>query len=77
VGGVGRQALQRAHDHRLDPGVVDCPRRAGPGLVMQPVNAVLNKAPTPLAYRLPVQAQLGSHDLVLPAFRARQDDPRS
>ena len=46
---IGRQALQRAHDHRFDAGILDRARRAGARLVAQPVHAMLDKAPTPLA----------------------------
>ena len=51
MGGVGGQALQRADDHRLDPGIVDRARRARARLVAKPVQPMLGEAPAPLADR--------------------------
>ena len=77
MSGVLRATLQRSHDHGFDAGIVNRARRPGARLVMQPGHAPLHKTPPPLAYRRPVQAQLGRHFLVLTAFRAGQHDPGS
>jgi hypothetical protein len=44
---------------------------------VQPGHTLPHKTPPPLAYRLPVQAQLGRHFLVLTSFRAGQHNPGS
>ena len=75
--GVLGATLQRPHDHGFDAGIVNRTWRAGARLVMQPVHAPLHQTPPPLAYRRPVQAQLGCHFLVLTAFHAGQYDPGS
>jgi hypothetical protein len=77
MGGVLRATLQRPHDHGFDAGIVNRTWRPGARLVMQTVHAPLHKTPPPLAYRRPVQAQLGRNFLVLTAFCAGQYDPGS
>jgi hypothetical protein len=73
--GVLGKALQGLHNHGFDAGIVDCARRPGARLVVQPVYSSFNKPPPPLAYRRPVQAQLGRHLCVLAAFCTGQHDP--
>jgi hypothetical protein len=76
VGGIGRRRFQGAHDHRLDPLILDGAGRSRPGLVAKPVEPVRREASAPLADRLPIHAQPSRYDLVLPALGTSQDDPR-
>ena len=62
---IGRRGTQRSLDHRRDLIVVDRARPAGARFVEQPVDAVGQKAPPPLAHRVLVHAKLGGHDLAL------------
>jgi hypothetical protein len=77
MGGIIGAVLQRPDDHRFNAGIVNRARCPGARLVVQPVHAPLHKTPPPLAYRLPVQAQLGRHFRVLTSFCAGQHDPGS
>src|SRR4249919_127514 len=73
--GVPRLLLQGLDDHPLDVLVGDLPRLAGPGLVMQAVQAALGEAPSPPAYgRAGATKALGDVDAALSVSR-RQDDP--
>src|ERR1700733_5964990 len=73
VGGVRRQALQGAYNHRLDPRVLEGARRPGAGLVSQTLQPMLGKAPAPLADSVLADAKSSSHLLVLIAIGAAQD----
>jgi len=72
AGGGGRPALQRLHDDFLDLGVVDFLRRARSRFVEQPVEATLDKAPTPLADGLGRHLFAGRQRFVAQARRAAQ-----
>jgi hypothetical protein len=67
--------LQRAHDHRLDPSILDRARGARTGRVTQPVQAMRDKATAPLADRRFVHPEMLGDILVQPALGARQHDP--
>jgi len=73
--GIGRQALQSAHDHSLDPGIRNGPRGARAGLVAQTVQAILDKTPAPLANGRLVHLKAGGNLLVLCALGAGKHDP--
>jgi len=72
--GVLRCRLKRSDNHRFDPGVFDRARRTRSWVVMQAIHAAIKETPTPLADRLTIQPHLLCDRLVLPAFRARQND---
>ena len=77
VGRVNRQALQRAHDHGLDPGLVHGPRRATARLVPQPIQPVGQKASAPLANRRRVDLEPRRDILVGHALTRQENDPGS
>ena len=58
MGGVLRATLERLDDHRFDAGIVNGARGPRARLVVEPVQALLHKAPPPLADRRPVKAEL-------------------
>ena len=76
VGGVGGRRLQGQTDHLGDRIVADPPRRAGTGLVVQPVEALLGEPATPLADRVLVRTQSLRNRLVRHAVRRGEDDAR-
>jgi hypothetical protein len=53
MGCIGRCLLQCPADHRGDLVIADAARRSGAGLVIEPVEPPLGKAPLPLAERRP------------------------
>src|SRR5215813_4658460 len=69
--------LERPHDHSLDVLIADLPRRPGPRLVVQPVDALAHEPSAPLADRGLRHAQSLRHRLVILALRARQHDTRA
>lgn len=73
---IRRYAFERAHDHRLDAGVLDRPRRPAPGRIAQSIHAMLDKTSAPLADSGLIDLQIGRDLLVLFADRAVQHDPR-
>lgn len=77
LGGVSRQALQRLDDHRLDPLIVRCPRRARARLVAQTVEPVGQEPTAPFADRQATNSQPRSHLYVGAASNAAQHDPGS
>src|SRR5215468_8877843 len=74
--GSARLALQRLHDDALDLRIVDLARHPRPRLVEQPVNAALDKTPTPLANRLHGHPLARRHRLVAQARGTAQYDAR-
>ncbi len=70
---VGRCRPQRLLDHRRNLIVVDGSRAARAGLVKQAITAILQKSATPLANRVFVEAEFGSHRLAWQAICASQD----
>ena len=76
MGGLWRHALQRAHNDRLDPGILDGSRRTRTRLIPQTIEATLDKAPAPLADRRRINLKLRRHVFVLHALGAGQHDPR-
>ena len=72
---VDRRGAQRPLDHRSDLIVVDRSWSAGSSLVQQTIKATLQEAPTPLANRVFVDAQLGRDDLAGQAVSTSQNDP--
>jgi transposase len=75
VCGIRRHALQRAHDDRLNPHILDGSRRTRAGLIARAVEAMRDKAPAPLTDRRRIDLKPRRHVLVLRAFGARQHDP--
>ncbi len=75
MGRILRKAFQGFYDGGFDARIIDRPRRPGPWLIAQALQAVLYKAPTPLADRHLNHTKLCRHLLVLAARRARQNDP--
>src|SRR5262249_4444790 len=64
-----KRAFERLHDYGLDPLVRNRARCAGPRLVVQAIQALLNKAPVPLADGCRIYPQ--SHRSILgPSTRA-------
>src|SRR5215472_13056755 len=74
--GSARLALQRLHDDALDLRIVDLARHPRPRLAEQPVNAALDKTPTPLADRLHGHPLARRHRLVAQAQGTAQYDAR-
>src|SRR5215471_13170310 len=74
--GSARLALQPLHDDALDLRIVDLARHPRPRLVEQPVNAALDKTPTPLANRLHGHPLARRHRLVAQARGTAQYDAR-
>ena len=73
---VGRQALQRPADHRLDPLVADLAGRARARIVAQPVQPMLGKAVAPLADRVGVHSEPRADQPRAARLGAGQHDPR-
>jgi hypothetical protein len=73
--GLGRHALQSAHDHRLDARILDGSRRTRARLIPQTVEAMLDEAPPLLPDRCRIELELCCHLLILCAFGAGQNDP--
>jgi hypothetical protein len=57
VGGVRGLGLKGAHDHRLDPGILDSARRPRSRLVPKTFKPMLGEAPTPLANCVGINSQ--------------------
>ena len=75
MGGVGRFGLKGADDHCLNPGILDGARRPGSRLVPKSFKPMLGEAPPPLANRVGIDSQTGSHNLALLAVSTGQNDP--
>jgi len=73
---VGRQALERPADHRLDPLVADLARCARTGLVAQPFQPILGKPVAPLAHRIGMHVEPRADQPRAARLGARQHDPR-
>ena len=74
---VDWRRAERALDHGGNLIVLDRSRSAGTGLVKQPLDAILQKSPTPLANSVFMDAKLGRNGLARHAVRASQDNPAS
>jgi hypothetical protein len=72
-----RLRLERFHDHRLDFLVADRPRPTHARLVVQPVEPVLDEAPSPLTDGLARRAVPLRDRLVRRLVRAREHEPRA
>jgi hypothetical protein len=69
--------VRRPLDHASDLIVNDRSRSAGTRFVKKTLAAILQKTATPLANRVFVEAELGSHVLARQAVRASQNDAAS
>ena len=72
--GVPWRRPEGALDDRGDLIVINCPRSAGTSLVQQPVDAVLQKASTPLPDRVLMEAEFARNGFTRDAIRASQDN---
>ncbi|ESY79505.1 hypothetical protein X740_16210 [Mesorhizobium sp. LNHC221B00] len=70
-------SIAGALDHGSDLIVIDCARTAKARFIQQGVNALLQKAPPPLADGMLMNAELGCHGLAGKAICAPQNDPAS
>lgn len=75
--GIGRRRAQRPLDYSGDVIVIDCARPAGARLIEQLVDMIGQKAPTPLADRMLVNAKFCRYDLALQTLGAAQNNPAS
>ena len=73
---AARRRFQRANDHLLDLLVGDRPLRARPRLVVQPVQALPDEPPAPLADRPWRDVQSPRDHLAVGPVGTRQDDAR-
>jgi hypothetical protein len=74
---VDRCPAQRPLDHGGNLIIIDRSRPAGASLVKQTIAAILQKAATPLANCVFVEAELGSHIFARFAVRTSQNDAAS
>ena len=75
VGRILWKAFQGFGDGGFDASIIDRPGGSRPWLIAQPLQAVLYKAPTPLADRHLDHTEVRRHLFVLAAFRTGQNDP--
>jgi len=68
---------QRPLDYGSNLIVVDSSRSAGASLIKQTIATILQKSATPLANRVFMVAELGSHVLARQAVRTSQNDAAS
>jgi hypothetical protein len=74
---VERCGAQCPLDHGSDLIIVDSSWSTGAGLVKQTIAAIVQKSATPLANRVFMVAELGSHVLACQAVRTSQNDAAS
>ena len=74
---VDRCRAQRPLDHGSNLIVIDRSRSAGTRLVKKTLAAILQKTATPLANRVFVEAELGSHLLARQVVSTSQNDAAS
>ena len=72
--GVLWRGPERALNNGGDLIIIDCPRSAWTGFIQEPVDAVLQKTPTPLADRVLMDANLARNGLAGNAIRASEDN---
>jgi hypothetical protein len=77
VGRINRLRSQSPLDNRSNLIILDRPRPSRPGLIQQPFETTFQEAPSPLANRVLVHAQLCGNDIALDAVGAAQDNPVS
>lgn len=75
--GIGRRRAQCPLDHGGNLIVADRAWPARTCFVEQPVEAIGQEAPTPLADRMLVNAKLCRHDLALQTLGAAKNNPTS
>ena len=76
VRAIGRRLIQGTADDLGDPLIVDRARSPGTRFVVEAVEPMLGKPPTPLADRVRVGEHLLHNRLVLQPIGRRQHDPR-
>ena len=72
---IGRRLFQSAADDLRDPLIADLARSPGARFIIETVEPMLSKAPTPFADRIRVGPQPLNDRLVLQPVGRRQDNP--
>jgi hypothetical protein len=75
MGSISRYRTERTFDHSSNLIIIDRSWSTRTGLIQEPFDAALQKAPTPLANGVLVQAKLVGNGLAGYTFRTPEDNP--